>query len=103
MQPTARVGGAVSAQQDLSADDVVRAVVVIIQAAQQAARPNTTTCPADGCLIVIGRRCPACDVRNGLQLGGRRPTPEPDPKRPVRWVKRGATRQPVYAERSEVA
>lgn len=88
-------------------DGVLRALVVIIQGVQTALRPNTAICPEDGCLIMAGRRCPACDVRNGVQLvlkGERPPAPEPDLKRPVRWVKSGATRQPVYAhDRSEVA
>lgn len=87
-------------------DQLVRALVVIIQGIQSARRTNTAICPEDGCLIMAGRRCPACDVRNGVQLvpKGERPAPEPDFKRPVRWVKSGATRRPVYAhDRSEVA
>ena len=86
-----------------SADEVLQALVVIIQSIQTSRRPNTATCPEDGCLIMAGRRCPACDLRNGVRLVRRRPaTPQDDPKRPIRWVKQGTTRRPVY-EQSEVA
>lgn len=85
-----------------SADEVLRALVVIIQSIQTSRRPNTAICPEDGCLIMAGRRCPACDLRNGVRLVRRTTATQDDPRRPVRWVKRDATLQPVN-EQSEVA
>jgi hypothetical protein len=94
-----------TAEPDLSADDVLQAVVVIVQSIQTSRRSNTAICPKDGCLIRVRSHCPACDVRRGVQLKAAvrtTATPKDDPLRPIRWVPKNGIRRPVY-DQSEVA
>lgn len=63
-------------------------------------------CPRDGCLIRSGESCPACRVE-WLQTSKYRRLmeyveTEHDPRRPIRWVRRGAILRAVY-DQSEVA
>lgn len=88
---------------NLSTDEVLKALVVIVQSIQTSRRPNGAICPEDGCLIRVGGPCPACDVRNGVRLvPGRRTARHTDPIRPIRWVPKRGIQRPVY-DQSEVA
>lgn len=88
-----------------SADDVLQAVVVIVQNIQTSRRCNTAICPKDGCLIRVRARCPACDVRRGVErraAARASATRKEDPLRPIRWVPKKGIQRPVY-DQSEVA
>lgn len=60
-------------------------------------------CPADGCLVLNGERCPACRAQHlPPPPAAAPPIPDEDDRCPASWTRRGLIWHPVY-ENSEVA
>lgn len=90
---------------DAQAEAVVEVARVVLAAL--APLPPILLCPHDGCALVPGEPCPACQVneREFRSKAERLLTysdTEHDPKRPVTWRPRRGIQVPVY-DQSEVA
>lgn len=64
----------------LSDDETLDALNGIVPMIEAATRPNTTICAEDGCLIITGERCPACELRKprNCECGRRLKHPDAD-------------------------
>lgn len=56
-------GGVMLTYQDPDLDAVAEAVLAIAVALETALEPAVQICPHDGCLLLSGTGCPACEVR----------------------------------------
>lgn len=90
---------------DAQAEALVEVARVVLAALDPL--PPILLCPHDGCALLPGEACPACQVtekdrRSKAERLLTYSDTEPDPKRPVAWRHRRGIQVPVY-DQSEVA
>lgn len=68
----------------LSPGETLDALSGIVPMIEAATRPNTAICPDDGCLLISGERCPACELRKPRKCGCGRRLKHPDAE--LCWV-----------------